>query len=304
MKIEYKLHNEIDRNKWDRCIRHAFNGIVYGYSWYLDIVSPGWTALVGGDYEMVMPVTASRKWGMSYILQPYFTQQLGLFSFCKLTPHHTLDFLNAIPSEFRFVNMNLNKFNSLPESKFQTQKGVTYEIDLIEPYKNLYNDYSTNTKRNIKKAAKENFYVYQGIQPNDLINLVRDNVGEKVKEIKEEDYNKMRQIVALAIRKRIGFVYGAYDTTNTLVAAAFFIESHNKSIFLFSASTPVGIQNSAMFLLVDQFIKKHSENNLTLDFEGSSIPGLARFYGGFGAKPYEFLKVRRNKLPFPLNYFY
>jgi hypothetical protein len=61
-------------------IARSFNGIVYAYSWYLDIVSPGWDALVKDDYKSVMPLTWRKKYGIKYLYQPFFTQQLGVFS--------------------------------------------------------------------------------------------------------------------------------------------------------------------------------------------------------------------------------
>ncbi len=45
------------------------------------------------------------------------------------------------------------------------------------------------------------------------------------------------------------------------------------------------------------------KKDLILDFEGSSIPGLARFYKGFGANPSNFFLLKYNNLPFPFKYF-
>ena len=101
---------------------------------------------------------------------------------------------------------------------------------------------------------------------------------------------------------RIGEIYGAYDDKNTLCSAAFFLGSHNKSIYLFAASNEAGKENSAMFLLVNQYIKNNSDKNLTLDFEGSQLEGLARFYSNFGAKACKYNNLKINNLPWPLNY--
>ena len=141
------------------------------------------------------------------------------------------------------------------------------------------------------------------MQPNELINLYKENVGSRVKNIREEDYNKMRRIISFALRNRIGGIFGAYTKENNLCAAAFFIETHNKAIYLFPASSEEGKDLRAMFLLIDTYINKNSENNLTLDFEGSNIESIARFYAGFGAKACEYLQVRRNKLPWWIRLF-
>ncbi|OIP03307.1 MAG: hypothetical protein AUJ97_04685 [Bacteroidetes bacterium CG2_30_32_10] len=61
MEIRYLKHKEIDKDKWDNCIEKAFNGIIYAYSWYLDIVSENWDALIEDDYKTVFPLTQKKK---------------------------------------------------------------------------------------------------------------------------------------------------------------------------------------------------------------------------------------------------
>src|SRR4030043_203599 len=60
--IKHLRHHEIDKERWDESIKKAFNGIIYAYSWYLDIVSPGWEALITEDYKKVMPLTGERHY--------------------------------------------------------------------------------------------------------------------------------------------------------------------------------------------------------------------------------------------------
>ena len=82
--IQHLKHDQIDKWKWDETIKHSFNGTIYAYSWYLDIVCPGWEALIKNDHEYVMPLTAGKKYGVDYIYPPFFSQQLGIFSNSKL----------------------------------------------------------------------------------------------------------------------------------------------------------------------------------------------------------------------------
>jgi hypothetical protein len=44
--IKYLQHKEIDKAKWDACITNAPNGLIYGYSFYLDCMAKHWDALV------------------------------------------------------------------------------------------------------------------------------------------------------------------------------------------------------------------------------------------------------------------
>ena len=59
--IKYRTYDKIDKRRWDECIAKSFNGSVYAWSWYLDVVHPKWDALVENDYERVMPICGSKK---------------------------------------------------------------------------------------------------------------------------------------------------------------------------------------------------------------------------------------------------
>ena len=106
--IKLLKHNKIDKTRWDDCINKSFNGNVYALSWYLDIGHPGWDALVENDYERVMPLTISRKFGISYMFQPFFVQQLGVSSKSQLSQDDIDRFINAIPQQYRLIRYKLN----------------------------------------------------------------------------------------------------------------------------------------------------------------------------------------------------
>lgn len=111
MKIIRVHHADINKEKWDRCIDNAVNGLIYGYSYYLDIMSPDWDALIMGDYEIVMPLTWNRKFGITYLRQPAFTQQLGIFASLFIKDDLTKAFLKKALEEFSFAEINLNYGN-------------------------------------------------------------------------------------------------------------------------------------------------------------------------------------------------
>ena len=303
MSIIYKHSKDIDYRKWDLCIHKSFNGIVYAYSWYLDIVSEEWGALIEGDYKNVMPLPYNKKYGISYLYQPYFTQQLGVFSTEKLGENTVAKFLKSIPKYFKYIDINLNIFNKILSDDFYIIKKKTFQLDLIRPYGELKTLYSKNTKRNINKALSKKITISKALQVPLLINLFKNNKGTELPEIKEAHYKNIRDVINFSLQHKMGYVYGAYSDKNELLASAFFIISNKKVIFLFAASTTYGKKNSAMFLIIDEFIKLHSEKQLTLDFEGSNIDGLARFYSSFGAKQSIYSNIKRNNLPWFLKLF-
>ena len=74
--IQYLRHGQIDKTKWDACIESSSNGLVYGYSFYLDQMAGNWEALVMDDYKIGMPLTARKKYGIQYLAQPFLAAQL------------------------------------------------------------------------------------------------------------------------------------------------------------------------------------------------------------------------------------
>lgn len=302
--IRYIINSEIDTDKWDDCIRQAFNGNVYAYSWYLDIVHEDWDALVEGDYEQVMPLPVSKKFGISYIFQPFFVQQLGVFSKSILTPDIVQNFVENIPAEFKLVDINLNSFNTLDSKLFDLTSNKNHVLDLINKYETLSRKYSTNTQRNLKKSLKSNLSLVKGIKPESLIELFKDNKGKAISNWNEAEYQRLHRLMYMAIYKGKGLVYGVFSEQNQLVAGAFFLKSQFRLIFLFSATNRQAKETAAMTFLIDTVIKEFSPSKMILDFEGSNDKNLARFYKGFGAKEVEYLRFRRNKLNFFLNSLY
>lgn len=274
--------------------------MIYAYSWYLDIVSENWDALVEGDYETVMPLTKNQKYKFQYLRQPVYAQQLGVFSTRRLDQTKVESFLKAIPKNFKYVQINLNIFNRLENSVYKTQSNANYELDLIKPYEKIKKNYSANTKRNLAKALKNNISIAEGVTSNNLIALFRNNVGDARNNFNNSHYDTLRRLISLCTRFRCGEIIGAYTNENNLCAATFFVYSNQKAIYLVSASTPEGIEKRAMFCLIDHYIRKNSERHITLDFEGSNIESIARFFKGFGATACQYQRVTVNRLPWPL----
>jgi hypothetical protein len=301
--IKHHRSHEIDRERWDECIRKSFNGIIYAYSWYLDVVAPGWEALIDGEYKSVMPLTAGKKMGFRYLFPPFFVQQLGVFSVNKLTAEDVLNFLKAVPAEFRYAEINLNTFNKVVGNEFDFRPNLTHELDLIESHDILRKAYSDNAKRNLKKAEQQKLQLTDSPSREEIITLFRKGRGEDVKALQEPQYDVFRKLLqALDTRGRL-HSRGVLDENGNLLAGAFFADSNGKVIFLFSGLSEKGREAGAMFYLIDHFISANAQKNLVLDFEGSNDPQLARFYRGFGAKECVYLQARFNHLPWYIKWY-
>jgi len=295
--IQYLEHKKIDFSKWDQCIHRAVNQRVFAFSWYLDIVSPGWDALVENDYETVFPLTQNCKFGINYLFQPFFTQQLGIFSDCHLTEILVDRFLQAIPRKFSFIQINLNSLNKVDPSRYSVTSRLNYELDLIHPYAKLIQDYNQNTRRNLKKAIEMNLLVQRKVDPDELIALFTENFGKKEGKLKFRNYETLRQLMNYCLKNTFSQITGVYSPADSLCAGIFLLHARDRIIFHFAASNVTARENGAMFLLVDSIIRDNAGKFMIFDFEGSTDLDVARFYKGFGAKEFTYPQITLNRMP-------
>lgn len=263
----------------------------YALSWYLDVVSPGWEALVLGNYEAVMPLTFRVKYGVSYIFTPPFVQQLGIFCTTNINEEA---FIKAIPARFKYVDVNLNEANTiagLPNTNIL--------LNLNNGYENLYAAFTDSTKRNIKKAEKAGFDIKELPNATEVINLFKANKGKEVG-FANTEYGLLTTLVKTAKQQNACTVLGVVKDKE-IVAGAVFISAMGRHIFLFSGNNADARQAGAMHFLLARFIKEHAGTATVLDFEGSNNTNLARFYLSFGGYKTQYPKLKLNRLPFPLN---
>ena len=285
--IYHLTHNQIDKALWDWCIALAPNGNVYAWSWYLDVVHPGWEALVevkGCKYVSVMPITKKKKYGINYLCQPFFTQQLGVFSVDPPTKEQTISFLRAIPPKYRLVEIRLNEGNPLDSTCKGVKLHCNYLLDLSDNYDTLYSQYHENTKRNLKKSLKFNLQLVKEVPMAKVIGLFRANRGASVTHWGDVEYERLNHLTDVALSLRSAFIYGIKTIDNdNIICAALFMFSHQRITFLFSGNDSLAKETQAMTFLIDQVIHEYAGQKLTLDFEGSDDDNLARFYQGFGS---------------------
>ena len=248
MEPKYLNHKEIDIQKWDKCIKRSVNGSIYGYSWYLNIVSDDWDAIIDEKYETIMPVTYRKFLGLKILIQPPFASNLGVYSIKVLDANMVNNFVNVLTERFRFININLNKYNKATGGFFKIKRDIVYELDLIPSYKRINSLYNSTIKENLKEAQKNKITIVQGMNSNDLIRLYLNNKSLLWKLIFRKHFNKIKMLISTAIKYRVGQIYGAYTRENNLCAAGFFVWSHQKVFFLFLGEDKTGKKQSMNLL--------------------------------------------------------
>ena len=298
--IQYLRCNEIDRRKWDLCIDNAPNGLIYSYSFYLDHMSSHWDALVLNDYEAVMPLTWNRKYGVYYLYQPFCCACLGVFG--KDINAGMMDaFLSAIPGKFRFWDIYFNHGNFFTLPGFKLYERMNYVLDLAPSYEAIYNRFRDNIKRNIKKSEqlgcilKKDFGVKEVIQLAQL--QAQTNTG-----IKTADFVRFENLYDHLRKKGAAITYGIYSAAGELLSSCVFFFSHQRAYYILVGNHPNSKIAGASHALINAFIKDHSGENVSLDFEGSDIRNLAFFYSSFGSREEKYSAIRYNRLPLLLRW--
>ncbi len=286
MIIKHLKNKDIDFNRWDETISGSVNRLSYAYSWYLNIVSPGWEALVTPDYKFVMPITVKKKYKIPYVVQPVLTQQLGVFSTEKTEPEVINEFIKNIP--YYSYELNLNEENLTEE----TLLFPNYILELNKTYQEIKKSFAKNTLRNIEKCNNSQLLVDENLSVQDFINFY-ESAENKFYKIESTLLNKLLQAGIEHQKIVLKGVRGFDD--QQLVAVLCLLISGNRITYLLPVSNEKGKKCFAMFFLINDIIKKEAGTNKILDFEGSRIDNIARFYKGFGAKnkPYTIIKKFR-----------
>lgn len=292
IRVNYLQYDQVDTDKWDWCLANSSNALVYAQSWYLDKLCPGWDALVIGDYEYVMPLTFREKFGIRYLFQPLYCQQLGIFP----PPSKEIAdaFYKAALEHFSFAQIHLNSRNR-PTNDMPVEVRYNLLLNLNEPYSDLAAKFSQHTMRKLRKASHNRLNFINGLSVKDFLEFKKRNT--KVR-LKKQDLEGLRQLLTFSLSRSLGELYGVYDRTNELCAAAFFVRHEKRVTFINAVSNDLGRELAGMYFLLDHFIRLHAGKNYILDFEGSMIDGVARMYKGFGAAPETYYYLAWNNLPF------
>lgn len=295
MPIQYLPYHLIDKQKWDACIDGAANGLIYGYSVYLDTMANYWDALILDNYDVVMPLTWNKKYGIHYLYQPFFTASLGVFG-NHITADLVSEFLQAIPRKFKYWDISLNYANRFHLKHFELYDRVNYVLSLNDSYEKLYASFRINLKRNIKKAEQSNCTVSRNVDVDEVIGLARDQ-GKSFSPATKEDYGRFKHLYNELLAQQRAATYGIYMQSGQLVACCVLFFSHKRVYYILVGNHPGGKTIGASHFLINAFIKDNAGQDLLLDFEGSDIRSLAFFYSSFGATQEMYSGIKLNKLP-------
>jgi Acetyltransferase (GNAT) domain len=278
-KLKYLEREEIDIDKWDDIIKKSLQSRIYAYSWYLDAMTDGkWSALIIDDYVTVFPILAKKILSIPYITHPYLCQQLGLFT----TDLGYIDQHSNII--IKYLKSNFLKTETTINSHFKVGKNINVRsnhiLALDGKYTEIYKNYNRNTKRNINKADEGKLILSNSKDVPSFIEFMKTHDETDV--VRRIEKNILA-LVETSFDKGNGTLIIAEDELG-IHSAAFYIMDEHRIYFLLCASDALGKERKAMFLIIDDIIRRYAGQKFIFDFTGSNMENIARRNVGFGAE--------------------
>ncbi len=296
--IVYHKNNEIDREQWDNCVKNSPGVKPYGFSWYLDIMSPGWQALVDDDYDSVFPVPGFKRFGIQYVSTPPFVQQLGVFSPDKPASTAILEFLEFMPDMYKYIDLCIGQ--EIEMEGYKVTRKESFEMDLSQQYEVLWDRFSPQCKRNVESSAKKKPEIDTNVTPDELIDLYIMNNIKKIRRLKLRDYHRLKNLMNFCLKNKKGSIMGVRTSRKRLIFAAFIIETPGNITLRFMVNTPESISRKISYYFVNELIKTYYCSKGVLDFGSSSVPDLEYFVESFGAVNVPYYRIYRNRLLWPV----
>ncbi len=296
MTIRFVKHSDIEPSQWNSAIMNSRVPLVYALYEYLnEICDRNWGALIFGDYEAVFPLPMKSKWGITYIVQPIFCQQLGAFGSNKNIS--TQAFIDAIPRRFLRVRLQLNPYFDVDSPPSLPTK-INFLLPLSSPP-----TYNKDCRKNLATLAQLPIvYAKDGVSLTDAISVYKSAWGGVNTQLHDEDYMRFER-ACWAIKESNGaaFVISAKNETTQCLLGTAILLSHPRIAenqechfhYVCAGPTAAGKTLGIMHGIIDHVIQTHQGKNRFFDFEGSSIPSVASFYKKFGPTDKPFFLFKR-----------
>jgi hypothetical protein len=290
MEIVYLTSSQLNRQTWDQAVAAARPVIPYAFSWYLDVVAAqGWDALLTPDYGWLLPLPYLRRWrwvGPKSYYQPLFTQQLGIIG-AHPPPADVCDaMLKAIPGPWQLALHAGHDSAGLATFSPKARPNLCLPLDT--PYEELFRGYDKALRKRLRKARPQHDLRAGIVSPRELVALYRGMLNHKVG-LAPRHYRMVERLIKAALVHEQGQIWSVSLPGGQIGAAGFFLHHGGRIINLFGSSTEVGYAAHSMHVLLDGLIERFAgQPGWLFDFEGSTIPSVARFFANFGSQDHPY----------------
>lgn len=263
--------------------------LFYTPAW-LEALYPGeWGLLVATEEEQLLAIWSyrlSRTFGFHLLVMPPLTPYMGLW------------FSDAMPSNgygdaFMRMSAALPRHHLLSQQSFpgrqlpatppawRQQQLTTHLLDLQTTEEVLWKNCNDNTRRNIRKG-QQNLQIRAATSAEALWHLKTLSYRSKGQKPPPHAIYLNRAAHFLTETGQ-GQLLEAVDQSGEVVGAILLVYDGHMAHYLYGAAHPDKGSGALAYLLWEGLCRARSQGMQQFNFEGSRIPGIARFFKGFGA---------------------
>jgi Acetyltransferase (GNAT) domain len=284
---------DIDTLRWHTCLLTASAPTIYCRWEVLDRLAPGWSAVVLGNYEQVMPVTTKSKYGVRYWYMPAFMAHTGVVGGGR--PEDYLDkMLQAVPRNIRYWDIDLKEEQAPAEVGGHLLERTNMFLPLKAAAEKGFHRLAT---RMLNKASEAGCLIKSATSVVAAIDFYRRQYAHL--NLSNNDYDCLRQVFEWAGDHGMMRVYHAVVNDNLVGVYGLLCDDH-WVYSVFGGTSRQGKEIGAFYLLTSTALKEFENSNTVFRFEGSDKKGIADFNAQFGASRIAYQHLRVNRLPWPL----
>jgi hypothetical protein len=293
--------NKIDPIKWNHCIEHSSNTLIYADYFFLTSQCDNWSGVIINNYKTVMPLPWRKKWGVRYLYAPAFIQQLGLFG--DLSNLSIYQLLNTIRGFVRYGDLYFNYQNFVVINKLEFFLKTNYILELSQSYHQIYSNYSHDLIKNLQKSEKHKLKYSNEIKIEAAILQFQHQYHDRFPQYDFKVYQKLTATCLELAKKNQCTIRSVYsESGKDPLSIALLLKDKKRLYLLLNITNSNGRSSAANHYLIDRIIQEFCEEELVFDFEGSERKGIKEFYESFQPKLQQYFHYRFNHLPFWINW--
>lgn len=310
---EILKRHQVQDETWNTFIAGSPQAAPYGCTWYLDVVWPGWKAIVVTDKDQILaalPFSLSKKHGIPYVFNPKFSQYVGLFFGNVEKKNATQTFalkkrlvktiVEALPTEIKVFNVKFAPEFDYPLpfhwAGYELHTRFSYWLDNQADKQLLIKNFEERTRTYINKAVKSGLTVSAVENIDAIVALANQRNTYPL------DEALLKKLWTALRQQKKGTALEVRDADGRLHAGLVYQQFQHKILHLFSAFDAELGNQGGMSLAIWKSIEAAGPEVKIIDFEGSMLEPVENFFRGFGTRPVPYLEIKKNNLPKPVRW--
>lgn len=284
---------------------------IYSKNWWMDAVcgEENWDVWLygeGHDILAAMPYYYENRGEYRYITRAPLTQNNGiLFNYpsnMKLSSkakfeekiiNSACEYIESLGVDVYEQQYRYQFDNWMPFywNKYTAITRYTYVIDTSVGLDQIWENITSNYKKNIKKGMK-NCTVCDDLA-SDIFYREHEKVFLKQGLKCPFSFEKWQRIYNAVRANNSGKILYAKDENDNILSLLFLVWDAEQAYLLLGGSMPPYSGTESYSVLIWEGIKFAQQNHLNFDFEGSVIKQISKSYRQFGGVPKPYFRIRK-----------